>query len=29
MLEDFYCCEAGEVFETQRYLFRVRDAGGG
>lgn len=22
LLEDFYCCETGEEFETQRYLFR-------
>ena len=22
LLEDFYCCEAGEVIETQRYLFK-------
>lgn len=22
LLEDFYCCEAGEVIETPRHLFR-------
>ncbi len=22
LLEDFYCCSAGDVIETQRYLFR-------
>lgn len=22
LLEDFYCCEAGESFLTQRYLFQ-------
>lgn len=22
LIEDFYCCEAGEIIETQRYLFR-------
>ncbi len=25
LLEDFYCCEAGEVFETQRCLFRAEE----
>lgn len=23
LLEDFYCCSAGDVIETQRYLFRA------